>query len=149
MIEIISNEEYLTFKAPLLETNKVLETNRFYPKELIEAAIDKLIDRIKNKELVGELCSPMPKNPSRHLIVLYKEASHVICDVEWDGDTLIGTMETLNNNCGNIVKNLILNEIPVKFTLRGMGELREHSDGYNIVVEPLHLVTWDCNSDFK
>ena len=149
MIEIISNEEFLTFKAPLLETNKVLETNRFYPKDIVQEAIDKLIDRIKAKELCGELCSPMPKTPSRHLTVLYKEASHIICDVEWDGDTLIGTMETLNNNCGNIVKNLILNGLPVIFILRSMCETRHHKDGYNIVVEPLHLVTWDCNLDFK
>lgn len=144
MIEIISNEKYLTFKAPLLETNKVLETNRYYPKKLMEEAIERIMPRINDKTFVGELFSPPPKEASRHLTVLYREASHVIVGIEWDNDTIVGTIDTLNSDCGKVLRNRILDEIPIKFTLRFTADTRPKDD-YDLVIGPLHIVTWDAN----
>jgi hypothetical protein len=142
MFEIISNDEYLTFKAPLIETNKILETNRFYSKEVVEESIDKLIDRIKAKELCGEFGTFSSCIPANCLTVHYKNASHVFIDVEWNGDTLIGTMETLNTYNGKLIKPMIVNKVPLKMVMRSIGDLRNENN-YNIIIGPLHIITWD------
>ena len=128
MIEIILNEEFLTFKAPLIETNKILDTNRFYSKELIEESITKIKPNIDEKTLVGEFATSIFSIPYNCTTVHYKNASHIITDVEWDNDTLIGTMQTLNTYNGNIIKPMIISKFPLKMAMRSIGDIRDKNN---------------------
>jgi len=81
--------------------------------------------------------------------VLYKEAAHQFCEMGWDGNKLVAVIETLRTPNGEILKNLAEDGIPIGFSFRGMGDLKQVMEGGRPVYEvlgPLHVVTWDAVS---
>lgn len=140
---------YIRMECVLQTADELNRNKRSYEKATLQESIDKIMPRIKLKEFVGELDHPISKNPSRQLTVLYKECSHVITELGWDGNTLIGVLETTNTPNGHILKGLAEQGIPVGFSYRGMGDLRpvfENGQQTFKVVGPLHTVTWDSVS---
>lgn len=138
--------ERIRFEACLQTAGELNRNKRRYSKELLESGIAKVKPRIQEGSFLGELDHPIDKNPVRQITVLYKEASHRIQDIGWDGNKLIGVLESLRTPNGNILKNLAEDGIPIGFSFRGMGDLREIREGTKTgfeVVGPLHVVTWD------
>lgn len=133
----------------LQTANDVNRNKRRYRKELIEGALAKLQERIGEGSLLGELDHPIDRNPVRQVTVLYKEASHRFMETGWDGNKLISVIETLRTPNGTILKNLAEDGIPVGYSFRGMGDLRQVNEGGQIffeVQDPLHAITWDAVS---
>lgn len=135
-----------------LQTSDELNRNRRrYSQGLIESGLPKIKPRLLEGSFIGELDHPVDKNPIRQVTVQYKEASHRICEIGWSGNRLMGIVETLSTPNGQIMGNLAaVDKIPIGFSFRGMGELRQiqESDGRPAfeVMPPLHIVTWDCVS---
>ena len=135
----------------ILQTAGDINRNRrMYEKSTLQESIDKIMDRVRGKEFLGELDHPIDSNPARQVTVSYKEASHAIIDLGWDGNKLRGVLETLRTPNGTILKNLAEDGIPVGFSYRGMGDVRPMNEGMGKqtfkVVGPLHTVTWDAVS---
>lgn len=146
---IKNNKEKIIFECVLQTVGDVNRNKRRYTKEAINDGIRKIKDRIKEGSLLGELDHPVNKDVQRQLQVLYKEASHRILEVYWNGRKLMGVVETLRTPNGYILKNLAEDKIPVGFSFRGMGEvkkLRESGQDILEVIPPLHPVTWDAVS---
>ena len=123
---------------------------RRYTRPVMETGLSKIKPRITEGAFVGELDHPITKNPNRQFTVLYKCASHRILECGWDGNKLVAVVETLRTPNGRIMRNLAEDGIPIGFSFRGMGELRTIFEGgrnINEVVEPFHIVTWDCVSN--
>ncbi len=143
------NKPYIRMECVLQTAGDFNRNGRTYSKQTLQESIDKIMDRVKDKSFLGELDHPISKNPSRQLTVLYKEASHVIVDLGWEGNSLVGVLESLNTPKGQILKGLAEQSIPVGFSYRGMGDLRPVLEGGKqkfSVVGPLHTVTWDSVS---
>lgn len=148
-IKSFKNKNYIRMECVLQTADEVNRNKRSYDKSTLQESIDKIMPRIKGKEFVGELDHPISKDPARQLTVLYKECSHVITDLGWNGNSLIGVLETTNTPNGQILRGLAEQGIPVGFSYRGMGDLRPvYEDGQQTfkVVGPLHTVTWDSVS---
>jgi hypothetical protein len=128
----------------------VNRNRRTYDKYTLQESIQKVHDRISNREFLGELDHPIDSNPARQVTVAYKEVSHMITEVGWDGNKLIGVLETLRTPNGIILKNLAEDGIPVGFSYRGMGDLKQirEDGGHPVfqVIGPLTTVTWDAVS---
>ncbi len=116
----------------------------------MESGVSEVRPRILDGSFLGELDHPISKLPVRQLTVLYKQASHRILEIGWDGNKLFGVVETLRTPNGVILKNLAEDGIPIGFSFRGMGDLKQVTtpDGSNgfEVIPPLHVVTWDSVS---
>lgn len=124
--------------------------NRMYAEGLLKEGIKKIGDRIKEGSILGELDHPIDNNPVRQLTVLYKDASHQILELGWDGNKLVGVLETTRSPNGEILKNFTTDGIPIGFSFRGMGDLRKVAmeggkTGYKVEA-PLNIVTWDAVS---
>jgi hypothetical protein len=148
-IKTFKNKNYIRMECVLQTAGDINRNKRSYDKSTLQESIDKIMPRIKGKEFVGELDHPISKNPSRQLTVLYKECSHVITDLGWNGNSLVGVLETTNTPNGQILRGLAEQGIPVGFSYRGMGDLRpvfENGQQTFKVVGPLHTVTWDSVS---
>jgi hypothetical protein len=136
----------------ILQTLKRNQNGRYYPKEVLQESIERIVKpRMAEKSFLGELDHPIDSNPSRQLTVLYKDVSHKFLDVGWDGDKLVGVLETLSaTNNGRILRDLVIrDDVPVGFSFRGTGKLEPASDGgiqYMKVVAPLTTITWDSVS---
>lgn len=134
----------------VLQTADVFNRNRRkYSKDVINEGVSKIRPRITEGSLLGELDHPVDSNPVRQVTVLYKEASHKFCEVGWNGNKLVAVLETLRTPNGTILKNLAEDGVPIGFSFRGMGDLREimkEGKTFFEVRGPLQAVTWDAVS---
>ena len=117
---------------------------RIYPKDILVREVEKLKDTfIRNGNAYGEL--DHPESP----IVSLKNVSHIIKDLWWEGDKLMGRVEILNTPSGNIVKEILKAGYTIGISSRGTGSVRELNDGTGRVVvnDDFDLVTWDFVSN--
>ena len=121
----------------ILATAEVKNGNgRYYAKDLWEREIDKYKEVVKENRATGELDHPESS------IINLKNVSHIIRDLWWDGDNVIGKIEVLPTSAGNILKALIENNVQVGVSSRGMGSLQERN-GVLEVQDDFELLCWD------
>lgn len=121
----------------ILATAEVKNGNgRYYSKDLWEREIDKYKVLVEENRATGELDHPESS------IINLQNVSHIIRDMWWDGDNVIGKIEVLPTNAGNILKALIENNVQVGVSSRGMGSLQER-DGVLEVQDDFELLCWD------
>lgn len=116
---------------------------RKYARPILEREVQKLMPKINERRLLGELDHPT------HDTVKLANASHLITNLRWDGNTLIGEGEILNTPTGKIAQQLIKDGVKLGWSSRGLGSLTECSDkpGFKEVNEDFSLLTWDLVGD--
>jgi len=78
------------------------QNGRVYKKEILAREAKKYVDEfVKRGNAFGEL--DHPESP----VVSLKNASHIVKELWWEGDDLMGKVELLNTPAGNIVKEII------------------------------------------
>ena len=118
------------------------QNGRIYEKELLEREVEKYMDEfVKNGNAFGELDHP------ESAVVSLKNASHVVKDLHWDGDDLMGKVELLNTPAGNIVKEIIKAGHTIGISSRGTGSVQQTNEGYLEVQPDFELVCWDFVSN--
>jgi hypothetical protein len=122
----------------VLATAEVKNGNgRYYPKDLWEREINKYMSCVRENRATGELDHPDSS------IISLKNVSHIIRDIQWDGDKVIGKIEILPTVSGNILKALIDNNVMVGVSSRGMGSLKPLGEGTMEVQDDFELLCWD------
>lgn len=115
---------------------------RIYPRQILEREVNKLKKTtIAQGNAFGEL--DHPDSP----VVSLKNASHVITDLWWEGNNLMGRVEILNTPFGNIAAEIIKAGYTIGISSRGTGSVTETEDGQVIVNDDFDLVTWDLVSN--
>jgi hypothetical protein len=117
---------------------------RIYPKPLLEREVEKYKETfIKAGNSYGEL--DHPESP----IVSLKNVSHIIKDLWWEGNNLMGRVEILNTPFGNIVKEILKAGYSIGISSRGEGSVTELNDGTGRVQvnDDFDLITWDFVSN--
>ena len=121
----------------ILATAEVKNGNgRYYPKDLWEREIDKYMSCVKENRATGELDHP------DSTIISLKNVSHIIRDIWWNGDKVMGKLEILPTVSGNILKALIDNNVMVGVSSRGMGSLKQIGETME-VQDDFELLCWD------
>lgn len=135
----------------LQTTGDINRNGRRYSRHVVENGISSVEEKIKKGMFLGELDHPIDRNPTRQVTVLYKEVSHRIIETGWDGNKLIGIVETLSTQNGkNLMGLAVEDKIPVGFSFRGMGDVQQINEGgrtINEVKGPIYVVTWDAVSN--
>ena len=118
------------------------QNGRIYEKDLLMREVKKyMTEFVKNGNAFGELDHP------ESAVVSLKNASHVVKDLYWDGDDLIGKVELLNTPAGNIVKEIIKAGHTIGISSRGTGSVQQTNEGYLEVQSDFELVCWDFVSN--
>ena len=118
------------------------QNGRIYEKELLEREVKKYMEEfVKNGNAFGELDHP------ESAVVSLKNASHIVKDLHWDGDDLMGKVELLNTPAGNIVKEIIKAGHTIGISSRGTGSVQQTNEGYLEVQSDFELVCWDFVSN--
>ena len=114
---------------------------RVYPKQIMESAVDKYVtEQVAQKRSVGELNHP--EGPTVNL----DKVSHLITELEWNGNDVIGKAQILDTPMGQIVKGLLEGGVQLGVSTRGMGSLETRS-GVNYVRDDFILNTVDIVQD--
>ena len=119
------------------------QNGRVYPRSILEREVEKYKGReIKENRAFGELDHPESS------VVELKNTSHIIREVYWKGDDVMGKVEVLKTPAGNILKELLEAGCTVGISSRGMGSVKEASNGKSVNVEDdFDLICWDFVSN--
>lgn len=123
-----------------MQANKDNKNGRRYPKPVMEREVERYKQLIKEKRSLGELGHP--PNPSINL----NQVSHLITELKFDGDDILGRAKILDTPYGKIAKNFIDEGIGFGVSSRGLGSLKE-KNGINEVQDDFHLATVDIVAD--
>ena len=114
---------------------------RIYPRPIMEKAVDKYVtEQVSQKRAVGELNHP--DGPTVNL----DKVSHLITDLRWEGNDVVGKAQILDTPMGQIVKGLLEGGVQLGVSTRGMGSL-ENKGGTMYVRDDFHLNTVDIVQD--
>ena len=118
------------------------QNGRVYEKKILMREVKKYMDEfVKNGNAFGEL--DHPESP----VVSLKNASHIVKDLYWNGNDLMGKVELLNTPAGNIVKEIIKAGHTIGISSRGTGSVQQTNEGYLEVQPDFELVCWDFVSN--
>ena len=137
--EALANPNAEMFVEGILATSEVKNGNgRYYPHSIWEREINKYMEGpIAEHRALGELDHP------DSAIINLKNVSHNIVKCWWDGNKILGRIKILPTPSGNILKELLRNNISVGVSSRGMGSLKPMSEGTLEVQDDFDLVGWD------
>ena len=118
------------------------QNGRVYPKKILMREVKKYAEtNIKENRALGEL--DHPDSP----VINLKNVSHNIREIYWEGDDVYGVVEILSTPSGNILRELLKNNIRLGISSRGLGSVKELRDGTVMVQEDFELVGWDFVSN--
>lgn len=114
---------------------------RIYPEKVLRREVEKYMDLCSERRSLGELDHP------ESAVVQLENVSHVVTNLNWDGDTLKGTLEVLTTPKGEILASLVENNIKLGISSRGLGSTSRTSEGYDLVQEDFNLICFDAVSN--
>ena len=118
------------------------QNGRVYSKDILVREAKKYVDEFVDRgNAFGEL--DHPESP----VVSLKNASHIVKELYWKGDDLMGKVELLNTPSGNIVKEIIKAGHTIGISSRGTGSVNQTNEGTLEVQPDFELVCWDFVSN--
>ena len=113
---------------------------RTYPVQVLRREMDNYQKCIKDNRALGELDHPEDS------VINLRNASHMVTQTWWDGDTVLGKVKILDTPSGKILKALIGDGVKLGISSRGLGSVRE-SNGETVVEDDFQLICFDFVSD--
>lgn len=137
----------IKFIAILQEADKPNRNHRIYPKSVLEPAIANstyINERLRTNGLFGEAGHPLDTSVARQMNIVHSNISHVIHRLWWEGNLLMGELETTTTAMGRDLAGLIeMGYIP-SFSLRAQGGVHQDPVTGCAVVEPgIQILTYD------
>jgi hypothetical protein len=118
------------------------QNGRIYKKEILEQEVQNYIENfVKVGNAYGELDHP------ESAIVSLKNASHVVKELWWEGEDLMGRVQLLNTPSGNIVKEIVRGGHTIGISSRGTGSVTQTNEGTLMVQPDFELCAWDFVSN--
>jgi len=123
------------------QADKKNRNGRVYPKPIMEKAVNKYVkEQVSKKRAVGELNHP--EGPTVNL----DKVSHLITELKFEGNDVVGKAQILETPMGKIVKGLLEGGVQLGVSTRGMGSL-ENRNGAMVVKDDFILSTVDIVQD--
>jgi hypothetical protein len=129
------------FRGRFQEAEQINKNKRLYPFSVLDENVQRLNDIIKTRGLIGELDHPTDS------IIHFKEASHIITKLWWEGNTLLGESEVLTTPHGRVLRALLNDGVRVGISSRGVGNGKVNENGILVISENYRLITFDAVAD--
>ena len=102
--------------------------------------VDRLTESEKRSRSLGELDHPDDS------VVNLKNCSHLVTKMWWQGDNVMAKFEVLDTPSGKILKDLVLANVKLGISSRGMGSVKEEK-GVTMVEDDFQLICFDMVSE--
>jgi hypothetical protein len=136
-----AGEKSYVIEGVFAQAEQKNRNGRIYPKKTMERAVSKYVEeQVSKNRAVGELNHP--DGPTVNL----DKVSHLITDLRFEGNDVIGRASILGTPMGQIVKGLLEGGVNLGVSTRGMGSL-EQRGGASYVGEDFVLSTIDIVQD--
>ena len=122
-------------KVVLIQGEIKNRNGRFYPMQVLDEQVKKYNENyVKQNRAYGELGHP--SGPTINL----ERVSHMITDLNKEGNNYIGEAKIMDTPYGKIVKNLMDEGAKLGVSSRGMGSLKQNGNS-QVVQKDYHLAT--------
>ena len=136
LVEATGDKKSHYISGVFMQAEKPNRNGRVYPKSVLENELGKYQTAIKEKRSMGELGHP--ENPSLNL----DKVSHLITELRFDGNDIVGKAKIMNTPMGNIARNFLEEGVKLGVSSRGMGSLIKKGE-INEVQKDFRLSTVD------
>jgi hypothetical protein len=113
---------------------------RVYPHNVLMREMKNYQKLVKERRALGELDHPDDS------VINLKNASHMITEVWWDGNAVMGKAKVLDTPSGKILRALVDSGVTLGISSRGMGSVNE-VNGDTIVEDDFQLICFDFVSE--
>ena len=113
---------------------------RVYPRKVLNREVQKYQDLVNERRALGELDHPEDS------VINLKNVSHLVTEIWWDNDAVMGKIQVLNTPSGQVLKELVNAGVKLGISSRGLGSVRE-SSGETIVEDDFQLICFDMVSE--
>ena len=115
------------------------QNGRVYPKKVLDREIKNYKEGpISENRAYGELDHPDSQ------VINLGNTCHVVRDVWWDGDDVVGKIEVLDTPSGRILQTLFNRGLTVGISSRGLGSVKEVYESNTVEVQDdFELLCWD------
>jgi len=129
----------LVIRGILQSANKKNRNGRVYPREILAKQIEEYLPLIKERRALGELDHPNSAE------VNLSNTSHLVTNIWWEADDVMGEVEILDTPAGKIAKQLIAQNVKLGISSRGVGSVVESEEG-TVVQDDFNLIGFDLVS---
>ena len=134
-------ENNAVFLTGVMQRAEALNQNkRVYPRPILEREVENYKKLVKERRALGELDHPEDS------VVNLKNASHMVTDVWWEGNDVMGKVQVLGTPAGQVLKELVIAGCKLGISSRGLGSVSE-SQGKTIVEDDFQLICFDFVSE--
>ena len=143
---LTEDEKKLVASGVVILSGKLQEANcrngngREYPMAILEREMKNYEKLVREGRAIGELDHPDSS------VVELKNASHVMTEVWWSGDDVMGKMKILNTPAGQIAKQLVEGGVQLGISSRGLGSTRQEGNT-TMVEDDFQLLCFDLVSE--
>jgi hypothetical protein len=113
---------------------------RIYPRPILEREMENYKKLVRERRALGELDHPEDS------VVNLKNASHMVTDVWWDGNDVMGKVQVLNTPSGQVLQALVGAGVKLGISSRGLGSVSE-GNGTTMVEDDFQLICFDFVSE--
>ena len=113
---------------------------RVYPKQVLMREVKNYMKVVKENRACGELDHP------EDAVVNLKNASHMVTDLWWESNDLMGKIKVLSTPSGKILESLVNDGVTLGISSRALGSVHEQA-GKTIVEDDLQLICFDIVSE--
>jgi len=131
-----SGKKSLYIEGVFLQSDLKNRNGRVYPREIMAKEVNRYMEeQVNTKRAYGELGHPDGPN------INLDRVSHMITSLREDGNNWVGKAKILDTPMGNIAASLIKEGAGLGVSSRGLGSLKENSEGINEVQDDFMLAT--------
>lgn len=135
IVESANGQKQYFIEGIFMQANVKNRNGRIYPRSLMEKEVDRYVkESVNTRRATGELGHP--EGPNTDL----KRVSHLITEMKQDSDDFYGKARVLDTPNGKIVIGLIEGGVNFGVSSRGLGAVKQNSQGINEVAQ-FRLVT--------
>jgi hypothetical protein len=145
--DLLTEEEKIQVKNGAVYLSGVMQrvdeqngNGRVYPKNVLMREVKNYMKVVKENRACGELDHPEDS------VVNLKNASHMVKDLWWEGNDLLGKVRVLSTPSGKILESLINDGVRLGISSRALGSVHEQA-GKTIVEDDLQLICFDIVSE--
>ena len=136
--EVANGALYLSGRMQTCE--KKNGNGRVYPCKVLEREVKNYQKLISDNRALGELDHPDDS------VINLRNVSHMVTDIWWEGNDVMGKIKVLNTPSGTILKDLINSGVKLGISSRGLGSVNEVA-GNTVVQEDFELICFDIVSE--
>ena len=113
---------------------------RVYPRNVLMREVENYQKLVKERRALGELDHPEDS------VINLKNASHMVTDVWWQENDVMGKVQVLNTPSGQVLRSLADAGVNLGISSRGMGSVHE-ANGTTTVEDDFQLICFDFVSE--